>query len=311
MRVIVLDSVAHDIDLEREVLEAAGHSLEFLEGTSPRRADRLSEAAAILTLDERVDGTLLDAAPQCQLVATYGIGYDNIDVEAARRRGVKVTNVPDYCTEEVADHTVALTLALLRRVVVGDCVVRSGGWGAESVGEMRRVRGQVLGLIGLGRIARAVAVRARAFGFEIVAYDALSMDAPPDGVRLVTFEALLATADVVSIHVPLTPESKRLIGGAEIARMKPGAVLVNTSRGRLLDLDALLCALADGRLGGAALDVFPEEPPDAGRFIGRADVVLTPHVAFASIEAMDQSRRSAARTIADILSGHDVPNRVV
>lgn len=310
MLVVVLDPMGSDESIERDVLAARGHELERLASDPQERRRQLSEAVALLATDAAIDAELLDNTPNCRVAATYGVGYDNIDTEAARSRGVVVTNVPDYCTTEVADHTVALILALLRGVVRGDAMVRAGRWDLASFAMLRRLEGLRLGLVGLGRIGRAVAARAASFGFAIRASDPwLAADASSD-VPPVPLAELLSAADVVSLHVPLTPATRGLIGRREIALMQPGAVLVNTSRGGLLDLGAALAALDEGRLGGLALDVFPEEPVDPSLFPAHRNVVVTPHIAFYSVEAMEQGRRSAASTIADVLDGREVSNRV-
>jgi D-3-phosphoglycerate dehydrogenase len=311
MLVLVLDPMGGEIDVEAGILGRWGHTLERLAETDPRRAEQLAVATAVLTTDAPVDVALLDSMPRCQVAATYGVGYDNIDVAAATARGVVVTNVPDYCTDEVADHTLALTLALWREVIAGDRMVRDGRWSLDPFLDVHRIRGRTLGLIGLGRIGRAVAERAKPFGFTVVASDPSLEPPPPDGVSAMDLGTLLERSDVISLHVPLTPQTRGLIGRLEIGRLKPGAMIVNTSRGGTLDLIAALAALEAGRLGGLALDVYPDEPPDPLLFTGRDRLVLTPHVAFYSPEAIAQGRRSAAETVGAVLAGRTVTNRVV
>jgi D-3-phosphoglycerate dehydrogenase len=310
MLVLVIDPMGGSVELEARVLAGRGHALEVLAAKGETRRKQLGEAAAILATEGVIDSALLDLMPKLRVAATYGVGYDNIDVAAAKARGVAVANVPDYCTAEVADHTLALILALLRGVVRGDAMVHDGAWSIEPFAGLRRIRGRSLGLIGLGRIGRAVAERAGPFGFIVRAADPWVRGSLPPGVALCSLDELLPASDVVSIHAPLTPETRGIVSADAIRTTRPGAVLVNTSRGGLLDLDAALEALDAGRLGGLALDVFPEEPVDPAVFAGRENVVLTPHVAFYSREAMNEGRISAAETVADVLDGKEVTNRV-
>jgi D-3-phosphoglycerate dehydrogenase len=308
--VVVLDPMGADVSLEREVLEARGYRLDRLAEEQSARVDQLRGAVAVLATDAKIDADLLRLTPGCRVAATYGVGYDNIDLAAARAAGVTVTNVPDYCTGEVADHALALILGLHRGIVAGDAMVRDGRWSLEPFHGVRRLRGLRLGLIGFGRIGRAVAERARGFGLELRAVEPYPSDPLPPDVELLALDEALATSDIVSLHVPLTSATRRMIGVGQIALMRSAAMLVNTARGGVLDLPAALAALDSGRLGGLALDVFPTEPVAPDLIGGRRNVIVTPHTAFYSIEAMEQSRRSAAATIADVLDGQEVPNRV-
>jgi D-3-phosphoglycerate dehydrogenase len=267
---------------------------------------------AVLLNRTKVDGGFFDAAPSCRVIVTYGVGHDHIDLAEAERRGVIVAHVPDYCTEEVADHTVALLLAVARGIGRGDAVVRSGGWGISAIGPLHRLRGQVLGLVGYGRIARAVATRAQAFGLTVVAYDpAFPQTTVNRGpVRLLdSLGALLQASDAVSLHLPLSPETRDLIDAAALRQMKPGAILINTSRGALVDLSALLKALDDGQLAGAGLDVFPDEPPDP-ESVSRPNLVATPHIGYYSLESLHELKESAARAVAASLTGAPVANQL-
>ena len=310
MLVVAIDPMGTDISIEAEELDGRGHHIEVLSTERASREAQLRAVSAVLVTDAAVDEVLLDSMPNCRVVATYGVGYDNIDVQAAASRGVAVTNVPDYCTSEVADHTLALILALLRGVIPGHEMVRNGEWSLEPFASLRRTDGLRLGLIGVGRIGRAVADRARAFGFVLQATDPAPGNGAPGGIELVDLDTLLETSDIVSVHAPLTEGTRGLVSVDALARMRPGAILVNTTRGGLVDLPAALEALRAGRLGGLALDVFPQEPVDPRLFDGGGNMVLTPHIAFYSTAAMVEGRRSAARTIADVLDGQEVPNRV-
>lgn len=244
------------------------------------------DVVAVLTMPERPVGPELCAQlPALRVVGTATVGFDHVDVPD----GVAVVSVPDYCTEEVADHTLALIFALLRGVVP----LASGPWDAKSAGPLRVVRGLRIGIIGLGRIGSAVAERLRALGCEVLAHDIRPI---PEGVSLVE---VLAQSDIVSLHVPLTRETRRLIGRDELALMKPDALLINTARGAVVDLDALLDALRDGRLGGAALDVLPTEPPPMRPVA--PNLIVTPHAAYYSPESEERAYRVCVARLRDVL----------
>lgn len=236
----------------------------------------------------RVTGRLLGAAPRLRWVARAGAGLDNIDVEAARARGVDVLNVPGANTVAVAELTFALLLALFRKIPAADASLRRGAWEKSKLGG-RELRGKTIGIVGVGRIGRAVARRAAAFEMECLGSDPVvpEAEARAAGVTLVSLDDLLARADVVTLHVPATAETRGLIGAAEIARMRPGATLVNAARGGLVDEAALHEALSTGRLAGAALDVFAVEPPGESPLFSLPNVVATPHLGASTVEAQE------------------------
>jgi D-3-phosphoglycerate dehydrogenase len=235
----------------------------------------------------------LERLPALMAIATASVGADHLDVEAARARGVRVSNVPDYCVDETADSTLALLLALLRGVVALDRSVREGRWDFAAAGPLRPLAGTRLGIVGFGRIGRAVARRASALGLDVWATD----PAVPDGeiARAGAWPAplaeLLAACDAVTLHLPLERGSAPLLGPDELARMKRGAVLVNAARGGLVDVPALVDALERGHLAGAALDVLPSEPPRAAP--EAATLIVTPHAAWYSPEALDRAYEGA------------------
>ncbi|MEV5831589.1 C-terminal binding protein [Spirillospora sp. NPDC052242] len=310
-RVLITDYAWPDLAVETEVLGAAGFEAVVAESGDAGELVRLAaDVDAILTCFAKVPAAVLDAAVRCRTVARYGVGVDNIDVAHATRLGMVVSNVPDYCTDEVADSALLGILALARRLPALSRDVAAGGWGESTPGTGVRLRGKVLGLLGLGAIARALAVRARALGLEVVAFSRPGRDVP--GVRVVgSLERLLAEADVVSLHLPLTEETRGIIGAAELARMKPTAWLVNTARGPLVDTAALLRALEDGAIGGAALDVTDPEPLPPGHPLRtRDDVVLTPHTAFSSDGSLAELARRAALNAIDVVEGR-LPGTVV
>jgi D-3-phosphoglycerate dehydrogenase len=247
-------------------------------------------------------------------VIRYGIGYDNVDVEAARRVGVSVANVPDYGTETVADHAVACLLALLRRLPAYDRAIRTDGWVTPTgLGSLPGLASTTVGLVGIGSIGLAVQSRLRAFGITVLASDPYADrdELAARGIRLVDLPELLATSHAVSLHAPLVPATHHLIGAEALERMRPGAVLVNTSRGGLVDLDALADALASGHLAAAALDVFEPEPlPADARVREFPQVILTPHAAFFSDDSVAALQRLAAEEAARALAGDPLRCRV-
>jgi glyoxylate reductase len=275
----------------------------------PSRAELLARAAGkdglMLMLTDRVDDELLDAAgPQLRIVADYAVGIDNIDLDACRRRGVVVSNTPDVLTETTAELTIAILLALLRRVAEGDRLIRRGEewiW-APNLMLGRGLPGLLLGLVGHGQIGQAVERLGRAHGMEVVHHSRTS------GVPL---EELLTSADVVSLHLPLTEESRHLIDAAALARMKTTAVLVNVSRGPIVDEAALVAALTEGRIAGAALDVFEREPEVHPGLLGLENVVLVPHLGSATLETREAMGMLCVEALRAVLLEGRVPPNVV
>jgi D-3-phosphoglycerate dehydrogenase len=244
------------------------------------------DVVAVLTMPEhRVGPELLAQLPRVRVVGTASVGFDHIDVPES----VAVVNVPDYCTEEVADHTLALLYALLRGVVA----LSSGPWDAKAAGPLRVLRGLRVGIVGFGRIGSAVAERLRVLGADVVAHDVRPV---PGNMPL---DELLRTSDVVTLHVPLDASTRGMIGRAEIAAMKPDALLVNTARGAVVDVEAVLGALRSGQLGGAALDVLPTEPPDERP--AAPNLIVTPHAAYYSPESEERAYRLCAARVRDAL----------
>jgi D-3-phosphoglycerate dehydrogenase len=310
--VLALDPVGDDLEPERAVLSPFGLTVESVSSDERERDSQLSRARALLLNRTRVDATLLDQAPRCRAIATYGTGHDHIDLQAAKARGIIVVNVTDYCTGEVADHTMAMLLSLARGLSEGGAIVRRGDWGLDGLKPLRRIAGQTLGLVGFGRIARAVANRANAFGLRVQTFDPYMPDSarPIDVVRKASLADLLVGADWVSLHLPLVPETQNLIDSGALATMKPRSHLINTSRGGLVDLPALLVALESGHLAGAALDVFADEPP--GRIeAAPSRLLLTPHAAYYSVESIAELKHAAAHGVATALSGQEVLNRLI
>jgi glyoxylate reductase len=271
---------------------------------------RLADKQALMCLlTDRVDGAVLDAGPGLRIVANIAVGYDNIDLAAARARGVVVTNTPDVLTEATADFTWGLILAVTRRIAEGERLVRRGGWSGWALDFMlgSDLRGKQLGIVGLGRIGRAVAARAGAFGMR-VACTTLDPVADAQGTADAAWtrlglDELLSSSDVVSLHVPLTQATRHLIDRRAILRMKRGAYLVNTSRGPVVDEAALAWALGEGLIAGAALDVYEQEPRVHPELLGLENVVLAPHLGSATVETRTAMADLAARNVLAVLSG--------
>jgi D-3-phosphoglycerate dehydrogenase len=264
------------------------------------------DADAILVTYAKLPGELLQQLTRCKAIGRFGLGVDNIDVAAAAARGIVVTYVPDYCMQEVSDHAMALLLALARKVPFSNKLVQAGRWEMPAVAPLRRLEGQVLGLIGLGNIPRTLAPKAKAFGLKVVAYDPYAAKDvfASAGVESVSFDDVLAQSDFISVHAPLLPATRGLVNAAAFAKMKKGALIVNTARGPLIDEPALIAALDSGHLGGAALDVVTTEPlAKDSPLVGRDNVILTPHTAFYSVEALEELQTKCASDVARVLSG--------
>lgn len=315
MRVVVTDYGFPSLDPERAVLEPLGLEVAAYQAKTPddviaaaRDADALLVQWAPITAE--VIGTL----DRCRVLVRYGIGVDNVDLAAAAERGLVVCNVPDYCLDEVADHTMALALASARQIVPIDARVRSGTWKISPDAPMPSFRAMTFGLVGYGRIAQAVAARARAFGFRIATYDPFADPArlAQDGVEAMPLDRLIAESDLLSLHAPLTPDTKHLLNADTLATMKPTARIVNTSRGGLIDGVALADALARGVVAGAALDVFEAEPlPDDHPLRSAPNAILTSHVAWYSEQSLPALQRLAAEEAARVLRGESPKNPVV
>lgn len=250
---------------------------------------------------------VIEALDHCWMIARYGIGLDNIDVAAAAECGIIVCHAPGFCVEEVSDHTVALLLNIARRVMITDREVQRGGWRIAFDPPIRRLNTQRLGFLGFGRIARRVAEKMKPFGLHMVAFDPYASPevAAGAGVEVVSFETLLRSADFLSVHAPLTRETHHILGADELQQMKPSAWIVNTSRGQLIDEDALVAAISNGMIAGAALDVNEIEPlPAASGLRGMKNVILTSHHAAVSAESLEELRLTIAASIEAILKGY-------
>jgi D-3-phosphoglycerate dehydrogenase / 2-oxoglutarate reductase len=305
--IAVTDSVFPSLEPAMAALKRLDPEIRIAKSTS--EADILAvarDADGVLVTYAKLPGELLRQLQRCKVIGRFGLGVDNIDIKAAAALNIVVTYVPDYCLQEVSDHAMALVLALARKVAFSNAVVQQGRWDMPAVVPIRRLEGQVLGLVGLGNIPRRVAPKASAFGFKVIAHDPYVSAAIAQelGVELVSFERLLEISDFISVHAPLTPQTRGLFNADAFGRMKKGAIIVNTARGPLLDETSLVAALDAGHLGGAGLDVVATEPlSKESPLLGRSNVILTPHTAFYSVEALEELQTKCATDVAHVLSG--------
>jgi D-3-phosphoglycerate dehydrogenase len=316
--VLVTTSDRYDFDWEHETLSTIpGFDFELRRG-SPLTTDEMiglaRDADALLVSSrEPVTRPVIEQFDRLKVIARYAVGLDNIDLDAAAERGIVVTHYPMYCTNEVADHALALLLALNRRIVQFDRDLREGAWATHEHHMDRILRGPVpplreltVGIVGIGRIGSAVAARLAPFGVKLIAFDPyLDADTIRDnGAEPVSLEELLQASDIVTLHCPLTPETQGMLDAAALATMKPTAMLVNTARGPIVDLDALVAALENQRLGGAALDVvYPEPLPLDSPLYSLPNVILTPHAAYYSERSVQVIRTETLMAAVDVLQG--------
>jgi D-3-phosphoglycerate dehydrogenase len=313
--VLVTDYTFPDLEIETSILEPIGCKIKPHQCRT--EADLLavvSGADWVLTQFAPVNARVIAALDKTRLIVRYGIGVDNVDLDAAAARGIPVCNVPDFCLDEVADHTLALILACTRQIVPNDRVVREGSWTlGVGLDRMGSLRGRTVGIVGFGKIGRDVAARLRGFKCRLLAYDPFIVPDVAAELRAepVSLDELLSSSDLVSLHCPSNAQTKRLINREAIARMRPGSILVNVARGDVVETGALLDALRSGHLAAAALDVTDPEPLPADHPLrSLANVVFSAHIASASPTAARALRDTAANTIARVIRGEKVTNVV-
>ena len=289
---------------EQDVFGRAGVRFRVvLARTESEYLERCGEADGVLVQYGDVTRRVLDGLPRLRVVVRYGVGVDGIDLAAATDRGIPVVNVPDYGTDEVANHAVTLLLALSRKLARLDRQTRRGGWDVFRVGPVTRLLGQTVGLLGCGRIGSAVARKLAGFDVRLLGWDPF-VGAFPPGVQPVAFERLLAESDYLTIHCPLTPDTRHLLGEEALAQLRPTAVLINTARGGIVDTAALTAALQQGLLAGAGLDVLEAEPIDpSSPLLQMEQVIVTPHAAWYSEEGRSDLKRRAAEEAVRVLRG--------
>jgi D-3-phosphoglycerate dehydrogenase len=309
-KVVITDCDHGSFEEERIVFGKLGTSLELAQMSDEGEIiARCYDADGVLSQYAPLTRRVLEGLPRCKVISRYGVGVDGIDLPAATDLGIIVANVPDYCIEEVSDHTVALFLSWVRKVNLLDQSIRAGAWDFRIAIPIHRLRGLTYGIVGCGRIGQGVAKKVSAFGLRVIGYDPYLAEA--GGIHLVPFERLLAESDFISIHCPLTKSSYHLFGRDQFQKMGRKPLVMNLSRGAVVDEDALIEALERGWIGGAALDVLEKEPPDTkSPLMERDNVILTPHIGFYSEESKSELKTRAAGNIGCVLTGK-LPGSVV
>ena len=312
LKVVITDYDYGDVDVERPIIESAGFELVAAQCKSEEELIEVAhDADAVITQYARVGAKTINAFTNCLLIARYGAGVDIVDIEAATRRNILVTNIPDYCVDEVADHAIAMLLACIRKLKPYDKATRAGIWRWQAGQPIHRIRGSILGFLSFGKIARAIAERAKPFGFQMIAYDPYLAEEEyaPFGVTPVSFDEIIDRTDYFMVQMPLTPSTKGMIGEAELKKMKTSSVLINTSRGPLVDNEALYRALKEGWISAAGIDDTVEEPakqrnwkPENPLFT-LENIIITPHSAYYSEESIYEARSRASQEVVRVLSG--------
>jgi D-3-phosphoglycerate dehydrogenase len=315
-KVLVTDHTFDPLDIERRILEPLGANLDAQQcKTAEQLVPLVADADAILTQFSPVNAQVIAAMKKVRVIVRYGIGVDNVDLQAAKDRGIPVCNVPDYCIDEVADHTLAFILAVTRQVVSNCVHVRGGQWGlAVPLALMKTLRDLTVGVVGFGRIGRAVVRRLLPFGGAIYVFDPAINPKEIElagAAALASLDELLPQCDIITLHCPSTAQTRRMFSAERFAKMKPGSILVNLARGDLVDTNALAAALQSGRLAAAAIDVCDPEPiPPGHPLLQMANVIVAAHVASASVRAVQTLRETAAGLVAKRLRGEALPSVV-
>jgi D-3-phosphoglycerate dehydrogenase / 2-oxoglutarate reductase len=319
-RVLISDFDYGDNDIERSILEPVGAEVIGLHAkTEDDLVPHMADCDAVINQYARVGEKAIAAMKRCRVIARYGIGVDIVDVDAATARGIQVTNVRDYCTEEVADHAITLWLTLSRKILQYNEVTHRGVWHWKAARPVWRLRGRTMGIVSFGHIGQAIGERARAFGLNILVFDPYLNDnfVRSKGAEPVSKEELLARADAIMMQVPMTRQTRHFLGPVEFAQMKPGVIIVCTGRGPTVDNHALYDAIVAGRVAGAGLDDPEEEPakrahwdPNANPIFTLPNVIVTPHVAYYSEESIKLARETAASEVARVLTGQAPRNPV-
>jgi D-3-phosphoglycerate dehydrogenase len=313
-QVLITDFAWKDLKIEEDILTQAGAETVVAKTASEAELMQLAPTAdGILTCWQPVTGNVIRAASRCLAIGRFGIGLDNIDVSTATEAGMVVTNVPAYCIDEVSEHAMALILACARKIAFYDRNIKSGSYDLQAGPPLYRIKGKTLGIVGFGKIGKALCLKARAFGLSIIVYDPYleAASVSQAGIEAVSFPELVKRSDFISIHVPLSAETSHLFTYQTFKHMKPTAIIVNTSRGDVIDPSGLVAALDDGLIAGAGLDVLSQEPPlQRDRLVSHPRTVITPHAAFNSEESLVELRMTAATQMADVLSGRRPQNIV-
>jgi len=311
--VAVTDSVFPSLEPAKAVLSKIGGELRLAPEPTPEGILSVArDADAVLTTYAKVTGEMIPQMTKCRVISRFGIGVDNVDIPVATSKGIVVTKVPDYCLDEVSDHAMALLLALIRKIPSSNTRTQSGKWEMKAVVPIHRLRGTVLGLVAFGQIPQLVAPKAQAFGMQVITYDPYVSDEvlKRANVRRVELDELIRTSDYISLHCPLTAETKHLFGADAFQKMKRSAYLVNTARGPVIHEAALAQALDQKLIAGAALDVMEKEPPGTSPLFGRDNIIVTPHTSFYSEESLVDLQTKAAEEVVRVLSGQAPRNPV-
>jgi len=303
-KIVITDCDHPSIEIEREILSEIDPEFVLAHcNTEEEVIEVAKDADGIINQYAPITRKVIESLKRCKVIARYGVGVDNIDVEAATEHGIIVANVPDYCVDEVSTHAIALILASARGITLLDRKRREKKWDFTLVKPLFRTKGKTLGLFGLGRIAKIVAQKASGFGFKIIAYDPY-VSKVDSGIRLVEFSQLLSDSDFISIHSPLTNEARHLFGENELKKMKKTAYLINTARGPIIDERNLYVALKERWIAGAALDVMEKEPPDWENLLQKLDnLIITPHISFYSEESYVELKTKTAKAVLSVLKG--------
>ncbi len=316
MKVAITDYSFSDLSVEESILQSAGHAIEAWKEkkAAAELSSLVADADAVITQFAPVNADVIASMQKARVIVRYGIGVDNVDLAAARAKGIPVCNVPDYCIDEVADHTLAFILAITRQVVTNDSTLKSGKWGlATSLDHMKSLRDLAVGVVGFGRIGREVVARLRPFRCRILVHDPMAKASDieaADGIP-VTMRELLSLSDVITLHCPSTPATRGMLNSESLAKTRPGVCIINLARGDLIDPQALTAALQSGHVSAAALDVFNPEPIPADHPILKLNnVIVASHIASTSVPAVRKLRETAARLALMALNGEPLVNVV-
>lgn len=312
---VITDYTFPDLSIETQILEAAG--LEVVSGQCKTPQDLIVLTASvdyIITQFAPIDADVIKSMSNCKVIVRYGIGYDNVDCETAKKKGIPVCNIPTYCIDEVADHTLSFILSMTRQLLANAKYVQNGKWGlGTDLSKMRGLYDSTVGIVGLGRIGQAVAKRLQGFGCRLMAYDPVvnSTQAASISCQLVDLDYLLSNSDIITLHCPSLPTTKNIINNSTLLKMKKGSLLINAGRGDLICADALTEALITGHLAGAAIDVFSTEPvPNDSPLLDMDNVLITSHIASASPQSAKTLRETAAQIVVISSKGESLPNIV-
>jgi len=305
--IVLTGTVLPNSDTEKELVEQTGADLEIIDINSKEELiESATDPIGIMTIETKIDASVIEAFPNLEFISVHGIGVDMVDVEAATERGIPVFNTPEYCIEEVATHTMSLILACERRVCQYNSDIKSGGWDYKLEGPIRRLSTKTVGVVGLGGIGVEVVKRIESFDVDIIGYDPYVSEEEMDqyGVEKIDFDSLCERSDIVTVHTPLTESTMNLLDASAFERMNPGVTLVNAARGGIIDHTALYEALVDGTVAYAGLDVLENEPPDEDRILELDNVVVTPHAAWYSADALEELQCTASENVAEFMRGN-------